>query len=81
MSRVTAMTSISAFKLLVESFDVLGVGGEVGEGPDGWRKCVESGVWVSHCNRFSATTIVPNDVHHTISTAKYLHRQWYVLLN
>ncbi len=72
------MTSILAFKLIVESFDVLVRGG----GGAGWvEKMV--GIWcgVSHCNRFSATTIVPNDVHHTISTAKYLHIQWYVLLN
>jgi hypothetical protein len=70
------MTSILAFKLLVESFDVLvGGGGGVGRGRMGGENVRNLVCGVSHCNRFSATTIVPNDVHHTISTAKYLHRQ------
>jgi hypothetical protein len=32
-------------------------------------------VWGFPLQQVSATTIVPNDVHHTISTAKYLHIQ------
>jgi hypothetical protein len=74
------MTSILAFKLIVESFDVL-VGGGGREGRMGGENVWNLVCGVSHCNRFSATTIVPNDVHHTISTAKYLHIQRYVLLN
>ncbi len=37
MSRVTAMTSILAFKLLVESFDVLGGGGGRMGGENVWN--------------------------------------------